>query len=112
MKQILVINAGSSTIKWKIVDPGTGESTYGGTIDDLRGSQNYLPAFQVLLDSLPEAIELSAVGHRVVHGGEQFVSPEVITDSLEEAIEALIPLASDATSQNGGLFDVKASKWV
>ena len=93
MKQILVINAGSSTIKWKIVDPGTGESTYGGTIDDLRGSQDYVSAFQVLLNSLPEGIELLAAGHRVVHGGERFVSPEVVTDSLEGAIEALIPLA-------------------
>jgi len=86
VKQILVINAGSSTIKWKIVDPGTGGSTYGGTIDDLRGSQDYVSAFQVLLNSLPEGIELVAAGHRVVPGGERFVSPEVVTDSLEEAI--------------------------
>lgn len=46
-----------------------------------------------LLDRLGADASIRAVGHRVVHGGEKFVHPTVLTDDVEATIEQLIPLA-------------------
>ena len=75
MVNILVINAGSSTIKWQVVDPESGESSHSGLVEGLGTSptgEDYRDALLTILDSLPQDLELSAVGHRVVHGGEEF----------------------------------------
>ncbi|MFT4775104.1 MAG: acetate kinase [Pontimonas sp.] len=96
MVNILVINAGSSTIKWQVVDPESGESSHSGLVEGLGNSpsgEDYRDALLTILDSLPQDLELSAVGHRVVHGGEEFGAPVLITDEIERAIEALSPLA-------------------
>ena len=96
MVNILVINAGSSTIKWQVVDPESGESSHSGLVEGLGTSpsgEDYRDALLTILDSLPQDLELSAVGHRVVHGGEEFGTPVLITDEIEGAIEALSPLA-------------------
>ncbi len=42
---------------------------------------------------IPSPDEISIVGHRVVHGGEQFVAPTLITPEVKEAIRSLFPLA-------------------
>ena len=96
MVNILVINAGSSTIKWQVLNPESGESSYSGLVEGLGKSpsgEDYRDALVTILGSLPQDLELSAVGHRVVHGGEEFGTPVLITDEIEGAIEALSPLA-------------------
>ncbi|MGD2078763.1 MAG: acetate kinase [Chloroflexota bacterium] len=42
---------------------------------------------------IESADEITAIGHRVVHGGERFSQPTIITEEVKAAIEALIPLA-------------------
>jgi len=72
--RILVVNAGSSSLKLRLLGPG----------DVVDASWDALPA------ELPDA---DVVVHRFVHGGKQFHSAVVIDDFIESALHALIPLA-------------------
>jgi acetate kinase len=88
---VLVLNAGSSSLKYQLVDPATGQRTLAGTLEEL-GADGHEAALRAVLDRLGGA-RIDAVGHRVVHGGERFVDATPIDDEVEAAIEASIPLA-------------------
>jgi acetate kinase len=118
---ILVINAGSSSLKYQLMDPDTrvilakglcerigidGRLTHkvpavDGKYEFEIPMPTHAEAIQAVLDALlsPEhgviksMDEIDAVGHRVVHGGESFAESVKIDDSVMEAIEACIPLA-------------------
>ncbi|MEG0780092.1 MAG: acetate kinase [Oscillospiraceae bacterium] len=117
---ILVINAGSSSLKYQLLNSDTGallakglcerigmdgQITHKPTGKDKYFAQIAMPthseAIATVLDLLvsPEhgviasAKEINAVGHRVVHGGEAFASSVIIDDSVMQAIEDCIPLA-------------------
>ena len=116
---VLVVNCGSSSLKFAIVDPATGEQYLTGLAEALGlpeaqiswrfGSEekqkSSLPANANHTDALSyleEAIlagkpalmkSFIAVGHRVVHGGELFSQPTLITDEVVQGIEQCIPLA-------------------
>ncbi len=90
---ILVINCGSSSIKYQVVNPESGTSLRVGKVErvgDLAGGHS--EALGGILDSIKD-IELAAVGHRVVHGGEAFSASVVINDEVLAAIESCVPLA-------------------
>lgn len=115
---VLVLNCGSSSIKYQLVDAGDrhvlarglveriGES--GGHVHhngpgepvdrdlDLPDHEAGLKTMLNLLDSHGPSLSdaaVTAVGHRVVHGGERFSGPVVIDDAVERAIEELSSLA-------------------
>ena len=96
---VLVINCGSSSLKAAIVDPATGQHL--ATARRERIGEEELPDHGValrgllpeLLGALPEGTGLTAVGHRVAHGGERFTAPARIDGSVEAAIEELSVLA-------------------
>ena len=120
---ILVINAGSSSLKYQLLNPATGELLAKGLCEriGIDGKFTYKPqiegketlsavdvampthaeAIQAVLDALVDAEngvigsmkEIDAVGHRVVHGGEAFNKSVLITDEVMKAIEDCIPLA-------------------
>lgn len=110
---ILVINCGSSSLKAAIVqhsDQSTvvsarveriGEPEPRLRLDGDEAEPAHAPDHEAalsavlprMMDRLPEGVTIEAVGHRVVHGGEKFVHPTVITDEVEETIEELIALA-------------------
>ncbi len=116
--QVLVINAGSSSLKYSLVDAVTGQTQTGGTVERIGETTSLLEhrgpngnstsekpigdheqalravveAFETEGPSLAE-VELAAIGHRVVHGGDRFADPVLIDDDLVEAIRDLIPLA-------------------
>src|SRR3954470_2968364 len=69
---VLVVNAGSTSLKLAVVG-GNDQSHH--------------------IASLTEASSVSAVGHRIVHGGRRFVSPTVIDDAVIEALESSVELA-------------------
>lgn len=89
----LVINLGSSSLKAALVDP-TGAKVW-------RGGRNLQPeeTLDAVLESWlapelePYRSGITLVGHRVVHGGERFTAPTLITPEVETALEELIPLA-------------------
>jgi acetate kinase len=84
---ILVVNAGSSSCKLRLLGP-----------DDAVRETADLPAIEgsdaaVVADAIAGWAPPSAVGHRVVHGGTRFVAPVVLDASTVAAIDALSPLA-------------------
>lgn len=86
MSRVLVINCGSSTVKFRLFD---GESTKDtGLIETTDFDQE----LRGLLHQL-DLSGLDAIGHRVVHGGTRFAAPTLINDAVVEAIRGLIPLA-------------------
>ncbi len=115
---VLVLNAGSSSLKYQLIDPQTGQAAASGQVERIgqracaakhtvgaRVHQHKIQApdheaaIGVLQASFaehgPELSEagLIAVGHRVVHGGDQFDGPTLVDDEVTAAIEALVPLA-------------------
>lgn len=91
---MLVLNCGSSSIKADVLDPTTGRRHVRERVE--RIATDHAAALAELLPSMLERAPagcVDAVGHRVVHGGDRFVRPTVINGSVEQAIEALIPLA-------------------
>jgi len=120
---VLVINAGSSSLKYQLLDPASGALLAKGLCEriGIDGKFTYKPqvagkekldavdvampthneAIQAVLDALVDAKngvigsmkEIDAVGHRVVHGGEKFAASVLITDEVMQAIEECNPLA-------------------
>ena len=120
---ILVINAGSSSLKYQLLNPETGDLLAKGLCEriGIDGKFTYKPqvegkqvldavdvampthseAIQAVMDALvdPEngviasMHEIDAVGHRVVHGGESFNGSVLITPDVMKALEECIPLA-------------------
>jgi acetate kinase len=79
--RVLVLNAGSSSLKWRLYE---GDRMAGrGTVDRIEGRY---------LEAIPR-LEVDGVGHRVVHGGERFHASALIDAEVEAAIEACCPLA-------------------
>jgi acetate kinase len=122
-KLVLVLNCGSSSLKFAIVDADNGNEHLTGLAECLHlpearikwkldgkheaqlgdgAAHDEALSFIVdtILASKPElSNELSAVGHRVVHGGEQFTQSVLIDDSVLKGIEdcaALAPLHNPA----------------
>lgn len=117
---VLVINCGSSSLKFQLINSDTEQVLAKGLCEriGIDGSLTYQPeggekvksdkpmpthteAIQYVIDALTDAQagvvksldEIGAVGHRVVHGGEKFASSVVITDEVLQAIEECNDLA-------------------
>lgn len=116
-KLVLVLNCGSSSLKFAVVDAENGEEHLSGLAECLHlpearikwkldgkheaqlgngAAHEEALAFMVetILASKPELSEnLAAIGHRVVHGGEQFTQSALITDDVLKGIEDCATLA-------------------
>ncbi|MBE5928958.1 MAG: acetate kinase [Lachnospiraceae bacterium] len=118
--KILVINCGSSSLKYQLIDSNTEEALASGICDriGIDGELKYQPAgceknvtkvaipnHEVAVKLLLEALtnekngviksldEIQAVGHRVVHGGEKFSSSVIIDEEVLTQIEECVELA-------------------
>ncbi len=125
---VLVVNCGSSSIKADLVDTEDGQRRGRLRVDRIgtdqaRARLGDSPARPVgdgnaaalLRSLLPELLAgapgpIDAVGHRVVHGGERFVAPTRIDDTVEAAIEQLAPLAPLHNPRN--LAGIRAARAV
>ncbi|AKO31199.1 acetate kinase [[Haemophilus] ducreyi] len=113
---ILILNCGSSSLKFAILDPINGDEKLSGLaesfyLDDARikwkfngekgnadldagaahtEALNFIVS-NILTDELKQSI--GAIGHRIVHGGEKFTSSVVITDEVVKGIEEAIQFA-------------------
>ncbi len=93
---VLVLNAGSSSVKYQVVDPADESVMSGGHLDrvDETGLDRALgEVLSRLEDDRVSASGLLAIGHRVVHGGAQFTGPVVVDDDILAAIDQLARLA-------------------
>ena len=100
--KILVLNAGSSSLKYKLYD--NLEPIYSGLVEEI-GADGFVDAIGTMEQDLVSVglkslSDLDAIGHRVVHGGESFKSSVVIDSSVMAEIERLIPLAPLHNSVN------------
>ena len=115
---VLVINAGSSSLRYSLVEPATGDDIAAGLVERIGEQQSHhvhrgpsgeyeddqaiashedalraaISAFESHGPSLDDA-GIAAVGHRVVHGGSRFAVPTLVDDGLIAAVTDLIPLA-------------------
>ena len=115
---VLIINAGSSSLKYQLMDPETGAVSAKGLCEriyiDGRLTHNangkkivkdipmptHSEAIQAVLAILVDPVdgvikstdEIDAVGHRVLHGGMEFFDSCIINDEVIAAIEKCIPL--------------------
>src|SRR5262245_22004389 len=117
---ILTVNAGSSSLKFALFTAGTLECLAIGQIEgigthphlvlkgcagekiisaELTGERQVddhsdaLRTILTVLGSRYSQARVAAVGHRVVHGGLDFVAPVVVTDDQMQRLRALTPLA-------------------
>ncbi|WP_135229867.1 acetate kinase [Deinococcus fonticola] len=111
----LVLNSGSSSVKFALLDPRSSEVRLSGLTERLGSDAasatlktggekkqvtlkdgTYASAFGLIageLDALNVRQEVQAVGHRVVHGGEKFSGSVLLTPEVMAALRECIPLA-------------------
>jgi len=118
--RILVINSGSSSIKFRLAEVveengalATRPALIKGAVKGIGGlasfevtgqqqsvsrgkiqAQDHIQAMRVLMDRLGDSLNsVEAVGHRVVHGGDRYVESTLITEQVEAGIDELSELA-------------------
>ena len=119
--KVLVINCGSSSLKYQLIDMETENSLAQGLVEriGIEGSvltqkvegkdkyivktpmKNHKEAIEIVLKALVDdehgviksMDEITAVGHRVVHGGEKYASSVLITEEVKKSIEECYKLA-------------------
>lgn len=98
MQNILVLNSGSSSVKLKVINLLSDTEIFELQLTDVGTTLTHEAALNNAIDKLSEymadkPISLDAVAHRLVHGGEKFVAPTLITRDIFHEIEKLIHLA-------------------
>ncbi|MFI9205548.1 acetate kinase [Streptomyces sp. NPDC053048] len=119
--RVLVLNSGSSSVKYQLLDMADGARLAVGLVErigeetsrlahtplatggDRRERVEPIADHAAALNAVAQELasdglgldspELAAIGHRVVHGGSEFTEPTVITDEVIAHIEALVPVA-------------------
>lgn len=89
---ILVINAGSSSVKYQVFDMSGEALIQRGKFERLQNPDAIRSAVQQILDEIGDTA-IDAVGHRVVHGGDTFKDAVVIEREVLDQIRQWIPLA-------------------
>jgi acetate kinase len=87
--RVFVVNCGSSSLKWSVVDTASGATLGSGTVQRV---EDHAAALESVLLEAP-LDDVVAVAHRVVHGGERFSAPVLINDAVLAAISDLAVLA-------------------
>jgi acetate kinase len=93
--KVLSLNCGSSSIRWGLFDVSAEAEIAAGKLDESDDGNAIWPRIDELLARLArEGSEApDAIGHRIVHGGEEFADATLIDDDVMAAIEAAVPLA-------------------
>ena len=98
---VLVINSGSSSLKYAVVQPDSGTVVADGIVERIGDGPvaDHGAALQEAFKRLAESgrplesLGLLAVGHRIVHGGPDLYKPTLVDDALIAKVDALAPLA-------------------
>ena len=135
--KILVLNCGSSSLKFQVINMKNEERIVKGNYERIggqgsclrlnvrgqkseieRAARNYEEAIRIMLGviqdksyNIVESLdEIGAVGHRIVHGGEKYSESVLITDEVIKEIENCIPLAPLHNPE--GIEGIKATRKV
>jgi len=106
---VLVLNAGSSSVKYQLVDSDTGDRLAGGIVEEVVDHAAALRDVVGDVERLGRPI--GAIGHRVVHGGAVFSEPVRIDDEVVEAIRELAPLAPLHNPANLAGIEAARATW-
>ncbi|HEU5047297.1 MAG TPA: acetate kinase [Rickettsiales bacterium] len=90
--RILVINAGSSSVKFSVFDMTHGEQCFKSEIERVGVMEDALREIPRALENAGQQ-QLDAIGHRVAHGGSLFRDATLINEDVVDDIEACVPLA-------------------
>ena len=97
MTAVLVLNVGSSSVKYQLIDMPSETVTATGHTDRIGvpGSEypSHTEALAEIVSNVPGDVVIDIVGHRVVHGGGVFTEPTVITDEVIRTLEDVSSLA-------------------
>jgi acetate kinase len=129
---VLVLNSGSATVKFALLDPAGGRRLLDGMAEKVGTSEAVLhiqrypgdPATEPLADGSYQAVtsrilallptsgpDLAGAGHRVVHGGERFTTSVLVDDEVITAIESVSDLAPLHNPANlAGIQAVRAAR--
>ncbi|MEE6262377.1 acetate/propionate family kinase [Plantactinospora sonchi] len=96
--RILVLNSGSSSLKYRLfAQVGDGAETVDrGLVERIGEPGGQAPDHAAALRDVLGRVDLTgltAVGHRVVHGGTEFTAPTLLDDTVVAAVHRLVPLA-------------------
>ncbi|GAA4223416.1 acetate kinase [Streptosporangium album] len=101
MSRVLVLNSGSSSVKYRLLSGD--ERLASGMVERIGEAGSPVADHGAALKAVAAELadrgfgldspELTAIGHRVVHGGKTFTEPTLITDEVIKKIEELVPLA-------------------
>jgi acetate kinase len=123
---VLVINSGSSSLKYQVRDVEAGSVLTEGLVEKIgmgnggggdgetEGPRDHAEALEQVDAAFHAALgdrALDAVGHRVVHGGERFAEPVLVNNEIMRAIERLNPLAPLHNPANVLGMRAIARKW-
>ena len=119
-RALLIINAGSSSVKFALFDVETLSELVKGQIDGIGSAaafrakspdlkideqlqwpledapKDHSAALQLLIEWLGQSmvgVQVSAVGHRVVHGGSHYMEPVIINEDVLHELESIVALA-------------------
>ena len=127
--RILVLNCGSSSVKFAVIDTDSAQATVSGLVEEIGANARFkakksgeefkksidapnhskaLAAIQDFLNETGENNGISAIGHRVVHGGEAFTKSVLINDDVVKAIDECSTFAPLHNPPN--LEGIKAAK--
>ncbi|WP_419785253.1 acetate/propionate family kinase [Pseudodesulfovibrio sp.] len=134
--KILVINCGSSSLKYQLRDMDRETVLCSGVVERIgetmgkishidqpgtesvkknveeRTIDDHVQAMRLMVEnllarSISSLDEIDAIGHRVVQGGESFSHPELVDDQVVETIRANIPLAPVHSSNTTGIVEAR-----
>ena len=93
-RKVLVLNAGSSSLKYQVIAVPDGGRFLRGHVEEIADGE-FGPALDQMVQEIDHAgiAPLAAVGHRVVHGGPRHTTPELVDDVLLASIDELARLA-------------------
>lgn len=96
-RHVLVVNAGSSSLKYQVLALPEERVVIRGQIDRIGVAggavATHREAVAQVLAGLPADVDIDAVGHRVVHGGSAFTEPTLVADSVLGALDDVSELA-------------------
>ena len=100
-RTVLVVNSGSSSLKYAVVEPDSGTMVADGIVERIGDGPvvDHSAALQAAFEQLAasgqplDTLGLVAVGHRVVHGGPDLYAPTLVDDATIAKLEELAPLA-------------------
>ncbi|NGN69853.1 acetate kinase [Streptomyces sp. A7024] len=99
--RVLVLNSGSSSLKYQLIDMADGERLASGLVERIGEGEvaDHGDALKIVGEELAlggfglDDPKLAAIGHRAVHGGIRFTEPTLIDDEVVAEMEKLVPLA-------------------